>query len=97
VPAGTVALHEVDEEQLTAVAEVGPKSTLVAPAVVEKPVPVTVTAVPAAPELGKTEVTLGKDDDALMVASTPVVATPRATSMDFAPPGDAEPLYHCGP
>ena len=53
VPAGLVAVQVVVELQLTEVPAVLPKSTVVE-AVVEKPVPVSVTGVPpaAGPEVG---------------------------------------------
>ena len=43
VPAGSTALHDVVDEQFTDVAAVAPKFTVVAPGVVEKPLPVSVT------------------------------------------------------
>jgi hypothetical protein len=46
LPAGLVAVQLVVVEQLTPVAAVVPKSTVVASAVVENPVPVIVTVVP---------------------------------------------------
>jgi hypothetical protein len=58
LPAGEVALSDVELTTLTSVAATLPKST-VAP--VEKPVPETVTDVPPAtgPELGLIELTVG--------------------------------------
>lgn len=58
-PAGEVALHEVVNAQVTPVAAASPKSTVVAPAVVENPDPVMVTGVPPAggPLVGLTDVT----------------------------------------
>ena len=58
VPAGDVAVIEVDETTVKAVAAVVPKFTAVAPV---KPVPVMVTAVPpvAGPVAGLTDVTVG--------------------------------------
>jgi hypothetical protein len=46
VTAGDTAVHVVVELQLTLVAAVFPKSTVVAPLAVEKPAPVMVTVVP---------------------------------------------------
>ena len=67
LPAGEVAVQLVVEEHNTPVAAFVPKSTVVAPEVVEKPVPVIVTLVPpaAAPEVGLMPVTLGADAGAL--------------------------------
>ena len=61
VPAGEVASQVVTEAHDTPVAAVDPKSTVVAPEVVEKPVPVIVTVVPpvAGPVVGSTPVTVG--------------------------------------
>ena len=60
-PAGLVALQLVVLEQLTALAALLPKRTVVAPAVVLKPVPVMATTVPpaAGPLVGFIAVTLG--------------------------------------
>jgi hypothetical protein len=58
---GEVAVQLVVEEQITAEAEVVPKSISVSPAPVEKPVPVIVTEVrpETGPEMGETPVTVG--------------------------------------
>ena len=65
VPAGLVAEQLVAELQLTAVAALVPKSTVVAEAVVEKPVPVMATTVPpaAGPEVGLMLVMVGAVDE----------------------------------
>ena len=57
-----MAVQEVVEEQETPVAAVDPKSTVVVPVAVEKPVPARVTVVPpeAGPEVGEMEVIDGK-------------------------------------
>jgi hypothetical protein len=62
-PAGEVAVHCVEEAQLTLVAVTLPKDTLTAPGVVEKSVPEMVTEVPplAGPDEGATPVTDGVD------------------------------------
>ena len=59
--AGLTAVHEVAEAQLTPVAAVAPKSTVVEPEVVENPLPVIVTNVPPAvgPDFGLRPVTEG--------------------------------------
>jgi hypothetical protein len=60
LPAGAVALQVVAELQDTAVAALPvPKSKSVVPGVVEKPVPVMVTTVPAGPVSGAISVTVG--------------------------------------
>ena len=61
LPAGLVALQLVVLAQLTPLAAVAPKRTVVAPAVVLKPVPVIVTIVPpaAGPLVGVTALTMG--------------------------------------
>ena len=58
---GEVAVQLVVDEQITAEAEVVPKSIAVSPATVENPVPVIVTEVPpeTGPEMGETPVTVG--------------------------------------
>jgi hypothetical protein len=67
VPAGLVAVQVVVELQLTEVPAVLPNSTVVAPAVVEKPVPVIVTTVlPAGgPDVGLMLVTASVEEAAL--------------------------------
>jgi hypothetical protein len=62
VPAGDTVLHEVVDGQSTGVAAFpDPKSTVVPPDAVEKPVPVRVTVVPpeAGPEVGEIEESVG--------------------------------------
>jgi hypothetical protein len=61
LPGGLFALQVVVLEQLTADADVPPKATVVAPAVVLKLVPVIVTGVPpeAGPVVGVIPVTVG--------------------------------------
>jgi hypothetical protein len=61
VPAGVVAVQLVADEQATALAALGPKWKTVAPAAVEKPVPVMVTGVAPdwGPKAGATPVTVG--------------------------------------
>ena len=61
LPAGLVALQLVVLAQLTPLAAVAPKRTVVAPAVVLKPVPVIVTTVPppAGPLVGVIALTVG--------------------------------------
>ena len=61
LPAGEVAVHCVEDVQLTPVAATVPKETLAAPGVVEKLVPEMVTAVPPpdGPDDGLTPVTVG--------------------------------------
>lgn len=59
LPAGAAAVQLVVDEHDTLPAAFGPKSTVVAPAVVEKPVPVMVTDVPVSPLLGEMAVTVG--------------------------------------
>lgn len=60
-PAGTVAVSWLVEVTLTLVASTPLNETLVAPAVVEKPLPVTLTLVPTGPVVGEKPVmaTLG--------------------------------------
>ena len=60
-PGGAVAVQVVVEEQETSLAGSAPKSITVAPAVVEKPVPVMVVTVPPAsnPVVGERPVTVG--------------------------------------
>ena len=60
-PAGLTTVHELVVLQVTEVPAVVPKSTVLAPEVVEKPVPVMVTVVPPAvdPEVGLILVTVG--------------------------------------
>ena len=60
-PGGVVAVQVVDETHVTPVATVTPKANVVAPGVVENPVPVKVTDVPPAygPDDGVTLVTVG--------------------------------------
>lgn len=55
-PAGAVTVSCVSDRTVNEVAAVAPKRTAVAPV---KPVPVTVTTVPAAPEAGESELTVG--------------------------------------
>ena len=61
LPAGEVAVHKMDDEHVTPVATTEPKSTVVAPEVVEKPVPLIVTLVPppVVPAVGEMELTVG--------------------------------------
>jgi hypothetical protein len=61
-PKGDTAVHEVVEGQVTDIAGFPvPKSTVVPPETVEKPVPVSVTVVPpeAVPEVGEMKVRVG--------------------------------------
>ena len=69
MPAGLVAVQLVAELQVTDVPATVPKSTVVAPAVVEKFVPVIVTTVPPEvdPDAGLMAVTAGAVDAAAYV------------------------------
>ena len=71
VSAGEVAVQEVVEEQVTLVAWVVPKSTVVDPVPVEKPDPEIVTEVPpaAGPEFGLILDTVGAVPELLVGAS----------------------------
>jgi hypothetical protein len=69
LPAGLVAVQLLVLAQLTPVAAVAPKRTLVAPAVVLKPLPASVTSVPPVlgPLAGLTLVTVGAAGGGLVV------------------------------
>ena len=70
VPEGDTAVHEEVVEQVTDVAAVPPKETVVPPEVVTKLVPVRVTVVPpeAGPEVGEIELRVGAGDVTVSVA-----------------------------
>jgi hypothetical protein len=71
LPGGEVAVHCVEETQLTLVAATGPKETLTAPGVLEKLVPEMVTAVPPlnGPDEGLTPVTDGVTLNGAVIAN----------------------------
>jgi hypothetical protein len=89
LPGGLVAVQLVVEVQLTAVPAAVPKSTVVAAAVVENPVPLMVTLVPPerGPEVGLMAVTVGTAEKeeyvnlsaALVAEVTPPTATVTST------------------
>ena len=90
VPAGVTAVHKVLEEQVTPVAGAAPKTKLVSPACVEKPVPAMETTVPPAtgPLEGVTLVTVGAAPVAAefwMAPSVQVEGRVMPTSSGLAP------------